>query len=177
MTKSNDKIVFLTPQQVLDMGIKLTPGTDFYPDEINDVFPMVLDSLKDIVRQTYLGNSENPEATIEVENSRCKAYTGIVINGKFCKLQAEELTTPVGGVISVNEQARIFQRLISEGQIALEDLAVEDIDNSVYKQLVINELNGVELCKNLIKQLDDVWENQQKDEKLVKRAQLVLNTI
>lgn len=173
----NTKIIFLTPQQVFDLDI----GFDnlmFKSDEYNDLFPFLVDTLENMVRETTIGDTNGSEIMFPTENSDCRVYVCIEINGKLCKLQTEEwdVTNNLRG-LPVNIQVKTFQRLIAEGQITLEDLAAEDIDNGVYKRLVVNELNGVQLCKNKIDKIREIYEKQCKDKAMVKRKERIINNL
>ena len=174
----NNKIIFLTPNQLLDIDIGFPVETTFKPEEYNEQFPIMLDTLKEMVRETTLGCVNCSDIEIPVENSNCNVFICISINGKLCKLQNEEwsITDNLHGM-PLNTQIKVFQRLISEGQITLEDLAAEDIDTSVYKKLVINELNGAIICKEKIDHLDKIWKEQKEDVQLSKQRQKIINNL
>lgn len=175
---NDKKIIFLTPNQLTDLDIGFPVETTFHPEEYNQQFPIMLDTLKEMVRETTLGERNGSEIAIPIEGSNCRAFICISINGKLCKLQSEEwcVTDNLHGM-PIQTQIKVFQRLISEGQITLEDLAAEDIDNSVYKKLVVNELSGALICKEKIEKLDNLWEEQKKDNELSKKLQKVINNM
>lgn len=172
----NTKIVFLTPNQLLDLDIGFPIETTFKPDEYHQKFPILLDTLKEMVKETTLGEINGSEIAFPIKNSNCKAFICISINGKLCKLQTEEwdITNNLRGM-PINIQTKAFQRLISERQITLEDLAAEDIDDSVYKKLVVNELVGAQVCKDKIEQLNKIWEEQKENTQLSKKRQKILS--
>ena len=99
----------------------------------------------------------------------------IEINGKLCKLQSEEwdVTDNLFGLPKCT-QIKVFQRLISTGQITLDDLAIEDIDNDVYKKLVVNESNGQELYEDKIEFLERIYMMQKFDKKLMKKVNAII---
>lgn len=173
----NTKIIFLTPAEVqdLDIGFNMTM---FKPDEYYDTFPFLLDTLINMVKETTIGDINGSEVECPVENSDCKVFICVEINGKLCKLQTEEwdVTNNLRG-LPVWAQVKTFQRLITEGQIALEDLAAEDIDNDVYKKLVVNDTIGSQLCKEKIEKLQKIYEEQCKDKTLVKKKERILSNM
>lgn len=169
----NNNIVFLTPNQVKDFDIGLDLST-FRSDELDDLFPFVVDTLKEMVKETTLGDMNGSEIEYIVENSDCKAYLCIEVNGKLCKLQSEECS---GKSIPTSLQIKIFQRLLSEGQITLDDVACEDIDNEVYKKLVVNEISGVQVCKQKLDKIDSIVKEQQKDKSMTNRKSAVLKSL
>lgn len=171
----NTKILFLTPNQLNDLDIGFPIQSTFNQDEYNTQFPILLDTLKEMVKETTLGEINGSEIGIPIEGSTCKAFICISINGKLCKLQSEEwdINDNLHGM-PIYAQVKVFQRLISEGQITLQDLAAEDIDNSVYKKLVVNELTGAQMCKEKIEQLDKIWDEQKKNIQLSKKRQKIL---
>lgn len=173
----NTKIVFLTPKKVDELDIGFNIST-FKQDEWEDTFPFLVDTLKNMVRETTIGDINGSEIAIATENSDCKVYICVEINGKLCKLQTEEwdLTNNFRG-LPLYVQVKLFQRLLSENQITLEDLAAEDIDNSVYKKLVINDTVGVQLCKEKIEEIDQIYTQQCSDSKMVKMKERIINNM
>ena len=171
----NTKILFLTPNQLNDLDIGFPIQSTFNQDEYDTQFPILLDTLKEMVKETTLGEINGSEIGIPIEGSTCKTFICISINGKLCKLQSEEwdINDNLHGM-PIYAQVKVFQRLISEGQITLQDLAAEDIDNSVYKKLVVNELTGSQMCKEKIEQLDKIWDEQKKNIQLSKKRQKIL---
>lgn len=170
---NNDSIIFLTPLQLrdLDVGVDMS---NFHEDEFNRIVPIVVDSLKEMVKETTIGEQNGSSVTYSVENSDCKAYLCIEINGILCKVQSEEVQS---GYIPLNNQVKLFQRLISEGQITLEDVAAEDVDNDVYKKLVVNDLNGAELCRSKLEKIDYWVSEQSKDDLMNKRKEIVIKSL
>ena len=166
---NNSEIVFLTPSQLKDLNIGFPLKGAFKEDEFSDTFPFILSELKSIAKENIIGKNNGSEISISVENSCCKAFICISVNGKLCKLQSEEwmINNNFHG-LPVETQVKVFQRLISQGQITLDDLATEDIDDSVYKQLVVNDLCGEELYQEKIKELDKIWEEQKNNKTFTK---------
>ena len=173
----NTKIIFLTPQQVFDLDIGFDKST-FKPDEYNDLFPFLLETLEQMIEETTYGATNGSEIAFPVNESNSKVYFCIEINGKLCKLESEEwdITNNFHG-LPVETQIKVFQRLIHEGQITLEDLATEDIDNMVYKKLMVNQLVGPELCKEKTDKLYKIYDEQCKDKKLVRRKEKIINNL
>ena len=174
----SDEILFLTPTQLQELDIGFPVPETFKQDEFSDKFPVYLNTLKEMVKETTIGDINGSEISIPVENSTSKVFICISINGKLCKLQSEEwmVTDNLHGM-PVHTQLKVFQRLISQGQITLDDLAAEDIDNNVYKQLVANDISGARICKDKIEKLNAIWEQQKNDKTLSKMRQKVLKAI
>lgn len=173
----NTNIIFLTPNQVreLDIGFDLSY---FKQDEFDDLFPFLVDSLKEMVKETTVGATNGSDIKFPVGESTCGVYFCINVNGKMCKLQSEEwdITNNFKG-LPTNTQIKLFQRLIAEGQITLDDLATADIDNDVYKRLVANDLDGVHACTRKIQYLDKVLEEQSKNKAMMKRKERVIESL
>lgn len=173
----NKNIIFLTPNQVreLDIGFDLS---HFKQDEFDDLFPFLVDSLKEMVKETTVGATNGSDIRFSVGDSECGVYLCISINGKLCKLQSEEwdITNNFKG-LPPHIQIKLFQRLISEGQITLDDLATADIDNTVYKKLVANDLDGVSACTRKIQQLDKILEEQSKNKAMIRRKERVIESL
>ena len=93
----------------------------------DDLFPFLVDSLKEMVKETTVGATNGSDIRFPVDDSDCGVYLCININGKFCKLQSEEwdITNNFKG-LPPHIQIKLFQRLISEGQITLDDLAIAE---------------------------------------------------
>lgn len=176
-TLDNENIVFLTPNQVKEMDIGLDIS-QFKSDEMNNLFPFLVDTLKEMVKETTIGEKNGNTIELPVENGDCKVFLCAEINGKLCKLQMEEwdIYNNLKGM-PVHIQVKVFQRLLSEGQITLEDLAAEDIDNSVYKKLVLNDIQGVQLCQKKIEYIDKTVKEQRKDKDMIKRREKVINNL
>lgn len=166
------KIVFITPTQLAKLDIGFPIEENFKPDEYDSQFPLVLGTLKEMVKETTLGDKNGSEIQFPIENSQCIAFICISINGKLCKLQREEwdVTNNFHGM-PIHTQIKVFQRLISEGQITLQDLAAADIDNNVYKKLVVNDLTGVQTCQEKIEYLEKLWKEQSEDPKYQRKLQ------
>lgn len=173
----NTKIVFLTPKQVFDLDIGFDTSM-FKPDEYDDLFPFLVDTLENMVRETTLGDVNGSDVSLPVENGDCKVFVCIEINGKLCKLQSEEwdVTNNFRG-LPTWAQIKTFQRLLMEKQITLEDLAAEDIDNGVYKKLVVNDLNGAQLCKEKIEKIREIYDEQCKDKSMVRKKERIINNM
>lgn len=173
----NTNIVFLTPNQVKDMDIGFDMSM-FKPDEYDTLFPFLADTLKEMIKETTLGDKNGSEIQFIVENSDCRVFMCIEINGKLYKLQSEEwdVTNNFHG-LPCNTQIKLFQRLIAERKITLDDLAAEDIDTEVYKKLVINDISGVQLCDRKLKEIDNILNIQDKDRQMTKRKERVINSL
>ena len=166
MSNSKEDIVCLTPNQLFQMDVGIEKDL-FFEDEYDDLFPVLAEELKDMVRETTVGAQNGTPISVPVENSDCKMYLCIEIAGKLCKVHSEEYNTLMfGKSLSVERQVKLFQRLISEGQLSLNDLAKADIDNAVYKKLVINDLEGVNLCREKIEKIDSLVQEQKDDKSL-----------
>ena len=173
----NENIVFFTPKQVEEMDIGLDMS-QFSSSEMNTLFPFLADTLKEMVKETTIGEKNGDTIKLPVENGDCVAFICVEINGKLCKLQTEEwdVYNNLKGM-PINVQVKVFQRLLSEGQITLDDLAAEDIDNSVYKKLVLNDIRGVQLCQEKIALIDKAVKEQKKDKEMTKRREKVINNL
>lgn len=173
----NTNIIFLTPNQVFDLDIGFDKKV-FKEDEYDDLFPFLVDTLKEMIKETTIGDINGSEIECPVENTDCKVFICIEINGKLCKLQSEEwdITNNLRG-LPCHIQIKVFQRLITEGQITLDDLAAEDIDNNVYKKLVLNDISGVQLCRDKIAQIDKILEEQSKNKEMMKRKERVISNL
>lgn len=173
-----DEIIFLTPKQLIDLDVGFPIQENFQKSEYDTQFPILLGTLKEMVKESTIGAVNGSDIVIPVENSECKVYICISINGKLCKLQSEEwdICNNLKG-LPVERQIKVFQRLIMEKQITLEDLAHEDIDNSVYKALVVNELEGALIYQQKIQYLEEIYKNQLKDKNLLDKKQKILSDI
>lgn len=173
----NTKIVFLTPNQIKDMDIGFDISM-FKPDEYEVLYPFLVDVLTQMIKETTIGDSNGSEIQLTAENSECKVFICIQINGKLCKLQNEEwdITNNFRG-LPCHVQIKLFQRLLMEHQITLDDLAAEDIDTEVYKKLVINDLSGFQIYKKKLKELEEIVEKQSKDKQMIKRKERVINSL
>ena len=173
----NKNIIFLTPNQVRELDICFDLS-HFKQDEFDDLFPFLVDSLKEMVKETTVGATNGSDIRFSVGDSECGVYLCISINGKLCKLQSEEwdITNNFKG-LPPHTQIKLFQRLISEGQITLDDLATADIDNTVYKKLVANDLDGVSACTRKIQQLDKILEEQSKNKAMIRRKERVIESL
>lgn len=173
-----DKIIFLTPSEIDELGVGINTDILFNKDEKNEQFPILLESLKSIIKNATIGSVGGSDVCIDVENSNCKIHLCISINGKLYMLQNEEIPFSVQiGSIPTCDQIRIFQRLISEHQITLDDLAADDIDTDVYKTLVINDMIGEDICTKKIEYLENMWEEQQKDPTLAQKSKNIINML
>lgn len=173
----NTNIVFFTPNQIKDMDIGFDLSM-FKDDEMDRLFPFLVDTLKEMVKETTLGDRNGSDVEFPVENSDTKVFVCIEINGKFCKLQTEEwdITNNFRG-LPCHLQVKVFQRLLAEQQITLDDLAAEDIDNSVYKKLVVNDISGMQLYQRKLDYLDRTLERQSKDKAMLKRKERVISNL
>lgn len=161
----NTNVIFLTPKQIKKLDIGIDPSM-FREDEEDSIFPFLLDSLKEMVKESTMGEDNGSTIAMKVEGSECKAYIALDINGKMCKLQSEEwnLFNNLEG-LPIHKQTKVFQRLISQGEITLEDLAAVDIDTSVYKKLVVNDMCGFHVCQEKIAELDRIADEQKNNKR------------
>ena len=173
----NTEIVFLTPKQIkkLDIGVDTSI---FREDEEDDLFPFLLDSLKEMVKESTMGEDNGSTIAIKVEGSECRAYIVLDINGKMCKLQTEEwdILNNLKG-LPIHKQTKVFQRLISQGEITLNDLAAVDIDTEVYKKLVVNDMCGFHVCQEKIAELDRISDEQKNSKKFEKMRKSVMKQL
>ena len=63
----NTKILFLTPNQLNDLDIGFPIQSTFNQDEYNTQFPILLDTLKEMVKETTLGEINGSEIGIPIE--------------------------------------------------------------------------------------------------------------
>lgn len=121
--------------------------------------------LKERLREQTLGSYNGGDILLPVNGvpeSRCRISICIEIGKKAFRLQHEEfdiyqIPNRVGGFMNglrVRDQVKVFQRLISEGKITLEDLEKIGIDMDVYKKLVVNQLKGQEIFECGVKVLE-----------------------
>ena len=169
----NDNIIFLTPKQLIELDIGIDPES-FEQNEYDELVPVLVDSIKEMIKETTLGDVNGSDIALPVENSNCKIFLCIEINGKLHRLQTEEYDTcHFNQGLSVSNQIKLFQRLISMNKVTLNDLAAEDIDNNVYKKLVINDLEGVNLFKKKIDIIDSIVKEQQDNLELAEKRDKV----
>ena len=144
-----DFVLFTTPQELKDLsfGFDIKPYVGGWE---NDLQPFAVEYLVEVARETLLGANNGTYLGIPVENAECFIVMCVEINGKLCKLQSGELEHFTRFNLPVSHQVKTFQRLISEGQITLADLNTADIDNMVYKQLMVNDVSGVKLFNRAI---------------------------
>ena len=62
------------------------------------------------------------------------------------------------GNLPKSHQLKTFNRLLAMGQIKVEDLAVEDIDDNIYKHLVANSIDAEGIYRRKMKKLNDLYE-------------------
>lgn len=171
----NTNIIFLTPNQVgeLDIGFDMK---SFKDDEKDDLFPFLVDSIKEMIRETTIGAQNG--SIIEFPTDTCKVYICIEINGKLCKLQREEwdITNNFRG-LPFTSQVKLFQRLLIEHQITLDDLAAADIDDGVYRKLVANDIDGIGAYTEKIHKIDRILEKQNKDKAMIRRKERVIESL
>lgn len=163
-----DKQVIMTPRQLIDLNIGFSK--DAYPEEDWDM-PILwrYDDLIEMVRETTLGTHNGSDIALPIENANCTACICLDINGKLCKLHREEwnIHNPLNG-LPVDKQVKVFQRLLSEDQIDMNDLAVVDIDNNVYKKLTINEVAGKDEFLDKVAIIDEAYKKSLKKVKSLK---------
>ena len=170
----NNKVVFLTPNQLDDLDVGF-PKKTFCNEKDNDKpFPFLLETIKEMIMETTLGEINGSEIEFNIEDSNCKAYICVEINGKLHKLQREEwdIHNNFHG-IPLCSQIKVFQRLIKEGKITLKDLETDDINTDVYKKLVINELNGSQICKEKLEKINKIWEEQKTNLELENKRKML----
>lgn len=176
-----DKIVYMTPKELDELGIGVNTKAMFSGDEEDDRFPILLNDLKRLTRESIYGTENKTSLSFPIEGSDSCAFICVEINGKLCKLNETEWDIQSGNrfrpALPLNLQSKIFQRLILEGQITLADLAADDIDTTVYKSLVLNELDGDTRYRQKIDQLDRLWTEQQEDETIVRLDQKVRSVL
>lgn len=155
--------VFVTPRQVQALGI----GFDIsdYQGCEDDVQPFVVDALVEMAREHLLGAKNGSCYRFPVEKAACCVTLCLDINGKLCRLQREELDgqNPLRGVPLAN-QVKMFQRLLSEQRISLDDLAVADVDLGVYKELCVNSTEGEDKWQEVLIKIAK-WIVEQKSSK------------
>lgn len=173
---NNNNIVFLTPRQVIDLDIGITERK-WKTDELDEEYPFLVDILKEMVKETTIGCCNGSEVSMPVEDSTAHLTVCLEIHGKLCKLQSEEwdFTKGLSG-LPLESQLKTFQRLLQSGQITLDDLAAEDINNDIYKKLVVNDIDGAKMCVQKCEQIDRWKSAQDKDEEYQqKKAKLIKN--
>lgn len=135
--------VFATPLEIREI---LKEGFNYKPfKHCMDVLqPFCIEVLVEIARETMLGTRENGGYL----EWRVKGATNVIlamcveINGKLFKIQSEEYESDNEYLTnSTLTQTKLFQRLIKEKRITVEDLEVADIDIGVYKQILLNNLD------------------------------------
>ena len=165
-------IVFMTPTQALELNIGIENSWD--EDEMDTEFPFVVDVLKEMIKETTIGATNGSMVYAPVDDSLASVFVCVQIHGKLCKLQNGEWNETTGwhGLSKAN-QLKTFQRLLSLGEITLDDLAAEDIDNDIYKTLVANDINGVEICHEKLSYIDRLVEEQRGNKSYIKKLQRV----
>ena len=145
------------------------PTWDEAEADMDEPHLLPLPFLKERLREQTLGAYNGGDILLPVNGvpeSRCRISICIEIGKKAFRLQHEEfdiykIPNRVGGFMNglrVRDQVKVFQRLISEGKITLEDLEKIGIDMDVYKKLVINQLKGQEIFENGVKFLEYLHE-------------------
>ena len=173
------KVIFITPQQVIDMNMDY-PVEDCYSKELwNKTVPFMYEMLELWARLRFVGGCSGSEIEIElIGDGDISAKVALLINGKVCFLNSSEwdLSNPYENMTK-DVQVRTFQRLIAEGQITLEDLEKAGVDTQVYKTLYANTLCGKERYERIKKFIDVTLERQQNDPKMQSRLNTYLRHI
>lgn len=163
-----EDVVILSPEELasFDVGCPLMDGHEgFYFGGCEDIhWGFVYNAIVDMIVESTVGESDGHDLEFPVCKSNCKVFLCIEINGKLCKVQDSEWDgSKTIGKMPVSVQLRLYQRLLKSGQITLEDLAAEDIDNTIYKRLVINEIEGKKLCEEKLKRLKELWAKRRRN--------------
>ena len=146
------------------------PTWDEAESDMDEPHLFSLPFLKEKLREQTLGAYNGGNILLPVNGvpeSRCRISICIEIGKKAFRLQHEEfdiykIPNRVGGFMNglrVRDQVKVFQRLISEGKITLEDLEKIGIDMDVYKKLVVNQLKGQEIFECGVKVLEYLRED------------------
>lgn len=161
------RLIWVTPRflEELDIGWDMSIYTE---RDMDTEFPVYLSVLYEMIKETTIGETNGSEVTYPVEGSDLKVYVCVEIRGKLHKLQNEEWDR-LGMVkyLPKEVQVKTFQRLIMEHQTTVDELAAEDIDNDVYKKLVVNEMYAPFLRQEKDKKIEDLYRKQISDPKYV----------
>ena len=161
------RLIWVTPRflEELDIGWDMSIYTE---RDMDTEFPVYLSVLYEMIKETTIGETNGSEVTYPVEGSDLKVYVCVEIRGKLHKLQNEEWDR-LGMVkyLPKEVQVKTFQRLIMEHQTTVDELAAEDIDNDVYKKLVVNEMDAPFLRQEKDKKIEDLYRKQISDPKYV----------
>lgn len=164
------KVVMITPHQIEDLNIGFDM-TLFGPLDYDNKFPVFYDAIIYYAKKNLLGESNSKKSSlVHVEGSDCVVGHYIKINKKLFLLREDE-DNPT--LIDKDKQIKIFQRLLSEGKITMEDLAAEDIDNDVYKELVVNSITGVDRYNQVKEFLDNLLSKQKNDTSFIKMQEFL----
>lgn len=164
----NTNIVFLTPRKVLGMNIGVENTWD--EDEMDSEFPFLVDVLKEMIKETTVGEENGRYITSQVEKSKAVLCICLKVNNKLVPLQYEELGMVPLPPLTKENQVKTFQRLLLNKQITLDDLAAADIDDDVYRRLVANDINGTAMMLNKMAELDRIVENQKNSNRYKKKV-------
>ena len=149
--------VALRPIDMIKLGIGTKDQFKDTPLEMDGWQIWGLNDMQvDLYRNTVGPAPVDKEFCMPLARSKCKMYAMVEINGKYFKLNSSEM---VKHMLFMRDdfptvlQIPVFQRLLKGKQITLEDLAAADIDNTIYKQLMINQELGEQAYLNKLNEL------------------------
>ena len=156
-------VVFATPKEMVDLDIGYTLDQFPYDDEMDQYFPFDLGTLCQEIRCTTIGINSGEPIAYPIPNSYCEVNLVININGRYYKLNEGEWDVKnFTFAMTPTVQLRVFQRLLNQKQITMDDLAAADIDTNIYKQLMLNEkMSELMYRKKMATVL--VWLERQRD--------------
>lgn len=170
-------VVFATPQEIIDLDIGLDE-MDFNGMDVDEMVPMSVDELSMYARASIYGATNHTEVELSVPNSMCAVNFVICINGKYCKLNTNEWNLRDNfHNMRPATQLILYQRLIMEKQVTLNDIAAADVDVSVYKRLCLNEEIGDQMYREKIARIGTWIERQQADPALMKKYYMFMRAL
>ena len=134
-----DKIVFLTPRFLFDLRIGIDKALFPNEEDWDTEYPFSMEEVIKTIEETSWGSDEGQYICLPVEGSSMKVYFCVEVFGKLYKLHRDELAYPdLKEGVPISRQVKLFQRLVYNKELDVDILAMEKMDEKVYKQLIAN---------------------------------------
>ena len=158
-------VVFAMPGEVVSLNIGYM---DYDFDvEMDRYMPFSVNELYNSIMATTIGTPCGVELKVEVPYSLCDVYFVIKIGDKYCKLNTDEWNVYHSYAnLEPPAQIKLFQRLLCQGQITLDDLKNAKIHEYVMERLILNSEHGEELMQEKLEVVRSWAVRQQKNSKL-----------
>lgn len=156
----NERVIYVSPRQLEDEGIGVPMGMEGVgPDE---KVPVLVDAIEEQLRHSILGRATSPRLANQQEGFEVAVC--VKVGDHFYPLEINEVRYKVRiPVLGTREQVMVFQRLIADKGVSLDELADADISNDVYKELTANSIDGNALYQDKVGRLERIYDEQRND--------------